>query len=119
MVNGGGAWGHQDETLCPAESVFHPGGTCSGDGAAPGAQGWWDANHGQPSHGTSPDEVLCPLLEPTRKGVTQTRGGSRHPAPSRSAPPAPQGEQGSTKWAPAWSSRLCAAGGQAGDDPLQ
>uniref|UniRef100_A0A8B9UBT1 Myosin IF n=1 Tax=Anas zonorhyncha TaxID=75864 RepID=A0A8B9UBT1_9AVES len=29
--------------------------------------------------------------KPTRKGVTHTRGGSRHPAPSRSAPPAPQG----------------------------
>ncbi|XP_010168357.1 unconventional myosin-If, partial [Antrostomus carolinensis] len=28
--------------------------------------------------------------EPTRKGVTQSRGGSRCPAPSRSAPPAPR-----------------------------
>ncbi|NXN09432.1 MYO1F protein, partial [Indicator maculatus] len=29
--------------------------------------------------------------KPTRKGVAQSRGGSRHPAPSRSAPPAPRG----------------------------
>ncbi|XP_054661260.1 unconventional myosin-If [Grus americana] len=29
--------------------------------------------------------------KPTRKGMTQSRGGSRCPAPSRSAPPAPRG----------------------------
>ncbi|NXP61248.1 MYO1F protein, partial [Chloropsis cyanopogon] len=29
--------------------------------------------------------------KPTRKGGAQGRGGSRHPAPSRSAPPAPRG----------------------------
>ncbi|KFO70278.1 Unconventional myosin-If, partial [Cuculus canorus] len=30
-------------------------------------------------------------LKPTRKGATQSRGGGRRPAPSRSAPPAPRG----------------------------
>uniref|UniRef100_A0A672UUG0 Myosin IF n=1 Tax=Strigops habroptila TaxID=2489341 RepID=A0A672UUG0_STRHB len=35
--------------------------------------------------------------KPTRKGATQRGGGSRCPAPSRSAPPAPRGEQGSAR----------------------
>uniref|UniRef100_A0A803V9R8 Myosin IF n=1 Tax=Ficedula albicollis TaxID=59894 RepID=A0A803V9R8_FICAL len=36
--------------------------------------------------------------KPTRKGAAQGRGGSRHPAPSRSAPSAPRGERGLPGW---------------------
>ncbi|XP_058714612.1 unconventional myosin-If isoform X3 [Poecile atricapillus] len=36
--------------------------------------------------------------KPTRKGAAQGRSGSRRPAPSRSAPPAPRGEEGVPGW---------------------